>query len=513
MFWGVLMTQPDVGSNMPRGAHTVANAIKGLDCTAIVGLACAQAWMTVRWFPLMDDPSVQGEASEWLMALSCLIAMGTLVACAFLAKMIDDSVHGRTWKTIVLVWSLAGTLVVACGSMFSQAPAWILGAGVITGVGSGLLLLSWVVVCVRSGSVMNISLAFLLSSLLLSLVSEFSHFIESTPVVDVGLGVLLALTASSLLFAKKERGGRFENYSVKEINKSLYRFLVKLCIGAFLVGLANELVRFIYSGGPVLFFRGGSLYWIVVLVLAVVNLGITLQLRSRQSSGFYFICRGAIVLCVVSALLFPYVGASSSLLFSFNTSGRQCLQLLIWIIVFMLCQKHRLSPTSLFGATCSVWYFGSFVGILLHRMSIAFGLSSNGFAIEFVSVSAVLLLVLAFVFLFSERDSDFVFGRGGDSVVRTKAFRKGCDRLAREGHLTKRESEVLTLLAKGASVSHIEEKLFISSSTVATHMKHIYQKLNVHSRKELYDLVERSSEMYAIGSVDEIDSVTRVDNR
>ena len=44
-------------------------------------------------------------------------------------------------------------------------------------------------------------------------------------------------------------------------------------------------------------------------------------------------------------------------------------------------------------------------------------------------------------------------------------------------------------------------------------MKHIYQKLNVHSRKELYDLVERSSEMYAIGSVDEIDSVTRVDNR
>ena len=153
------------------------------------------------------------------------------------------------------------------------------------------------------------------------------------------------------------------------------------------------------------------------------------------------------------------------------------------------------------------------MGILLHRMSIAFGLSSNGFAIEFVSVSAVLLLVLAFVFLFSERDSDFVFGRGGDSVVRTKAFRKGCDRLAREGHLTKRESEVLTLLAKGASVSHIEEKLFISSSTVATHMKHIYQKLNVHSRKELYDLVERSSEMYAIGSVDEIDSVTRVDNR
>ena len=177
--------------------------------------------------------------------------------------------------------------------------------------------------------------------------------------------------------------------------------------------------------------------------------------------------------------------------------------MLIWIIVFMLCRKHHFSPVALFGASCSVWYLGSFVGIFLHRASVAVGPSMSGFTTDFVSVLAVFLLVVAFVFLFSESDSDLVFGSATAAPVRKKAFRKGCDRLVREGRLTNREAEVLRLLAKGASVSHIEEKLYISASTVNTHMKHIYQKLGVHSRKELYDLVEQSSEMYAVGADEE----------
>ncbi|MCI8367862.1 MAG: helix-turn-helix transcriptional regulator [Eggerthellaceae bacterium] len=71
-----------------------------------------------------------------------------------------------------------------------------------------------------------------------------------------------------------------------------------------------------------------------------------------------------------------------------------------------------------------------------------------------------------------------------------RAFHKVCEALCEHGRLTAREREVFVLLAKGAPVSAIEEKLFISTSTVSTHMKHIYQKLGVHSRGELYDLVD-----------------------
>lgn len=50
--------------------------------------------------------------------------------------------------------------------------------------------------------------------------------------------------------------------------------------------------------------------------------------------------------------------------------------------------------------------------------------------------------------------------------------------------LSKRESEVLNLLARGFSFHEIGDLLKISRSTVATYVKNIYQKLEVNSRSE-----------------------------
>lgn len=51
--------------------------------------------------------------------------------------------------------------------------------------------------------------------------------------------------------------------------------------------------------------------------------------------------------------------------------------------------------------------------------------------------------------------------------------------------LTPRESEVLTLLADGASNQEIAEQLSISPKTVARHRENIMAKLNLHTRTEL----------------------------
>jgi len=57
--------------------------------------------------------------------------------------------------------------------------------------------------------------------------------------------------------------------------------------------------------------------------------------------------------------------------------------------------------------------------------------------------------------------------------------------LNHEDHtLSKREKEVLTLLAKGKTYSTIAEELFISKTTVRTHIRNIYQKLHVNSKAE-----------------------------
>jgi LuxR family maltose regulon positive regulatory protein len=52
-------------------------------------------------------------------------------------------------------------------------------------------------------------------------------------------------------------------------------------------------------------------------------------------------------------------------------------------------------------------------------------------------------------------------------------------------HLSERELEVLRLIAAGLPNKKIMEELFLSLSTVKTHIRNIYSKLNVHSRTEV----------------------------
>ena len=51
--------------------------------------------------------------------------------------------------------------------------------------------------------------------------------------------------------------------------------------------------------------------------------------------------------------------------------------------------------------------------------------------------------------------------------------------------LTKREKEILSLVAKGYSNKEIAEMLFLSVKTIETHRSHIVEKLQLRTRSEL----------------------------
>jgi DNA-binding CsgD family transcriptional regulator len=53
--------------------------------------------------------------------------------------------------------------------------------------------------------------------------------------------------------------------------------------------------------------------------------------------------------------------------------------------------------------------------------------------------------------------------------------------------LSRRERDVALLVLDGHSAREIGKRLFISERTVETHMANIYDKLNVHSRRELVE--------------------------
>lgn len=79
-----------------------------------------------------------------------------------------------------------------------------------------------------------------------------------------------------------------------------------------------------------------------------------------------------------------------------------------------------------------------------------------------------------------------------DGHVITDRLSKQCLVVKMQYGLSSRETEVMELIARGRSMVAIAEDLFISENTVRTHCKHIYGKLDIHSRQELSNLVSNT---------------------
>lgn len=72
-------------------------------------------------------------------------------------------------------------------------------------------------------------------------------------------------------------------------------------------------------------------------------------------------------------------------------------------------------------------------------------------------------------------------------------FDNACEAIVLEAALTPRERDVFYLLALGRSNKQVERALVLSPDTVKTHVRHVYGKLDIHSREELVELVEEKA--------------------
>lgn len=84
--------------------------------------------------------------------------------------------------------------------------------------------------------------------------------------------------------------------------------------------------------------------------------------------------------------------------------------------------------------------------------------------------------------------------RGRARAVRSpSALRRYDDWFGKQAGLSRRESEVAVLCATGSTNREIADTLFIGVETVKSHLKRVYQRLQVRNRSELAALIARAA--------------------
>ncbi|MEC4273172.1 helix-turn-helix transcriptional regulator [Adlercreutzia sp. R25] len=125
----------------------------------------------------------------------------------------------------------------------------------------------------------------------------------------------------------------------------------------------------------------------------------------------------------------------------------------------------------------------------------ALGLPASTEALTVTVIVSVLILA-ATALLFSEKELASKWGVSildtGGLIERTAEEERAAERvdeLSRTYRLSPREQEVLALLAAGKTGRVIQQELFIAEGTFKAHTRHIYEKMGINSRKELFDLL------------------------
>lgn len=111
-------------------------------------------------------------------------------------------------------------------------------------------------------------------------------------------------------------------------------------------------------------------------------------------------------------------------------------------------------------------------------------------------VLIVLFVVLAAVLMITPSSRLWRVMLEGIDAVESSALEaqegyvRRCAELSEEHRLTAREAEILVLLGRGHTSGYVAEELTVAESTVRSHRKNIYRKLDVSSREELFKLLD-----------------------
>lgn len=457
------------------------------DGTAVCGFALCQCWIALCFFaPQLFAGNVVTNVYE----MSLVVTAISLIPGICAAKKMDAITEKKSFVYGTAVAAAVGTMLIPFSSLSSFGGICVmLVAAALTGFASGWLFIAWYKAFCNANDYIGFALSVVTQSAILYVFTNILLPPVMSPWVTLAIACVIPLASAHMLVKATIPASTPSAHHVKELNAQQRRTIVHLCIGMFVVSLVDEFMRNYYLGDTDLAFYAGETNLILISLKIIFSVLIIVFL-TRKTSLVPTIYKISILTSLTAVLLMPYL--QSNIGYGLTNFGAFIFKIMVLLISFNCCQRSMISPILLFSLTRLTWALDLLLGYSIFNF---FDYADpDGGYIGILSVIMGLVVIATYLFLFTSANENPLWRQ---DIAQPKPaplddLPAKCEHIAKVGKLTKREAEVLTLIARGRSTPRIQEELHVSANTVNTHTSHIYQKLGIHSRQELLDLVDKA---------------------
>ena len=401
----------------------------------------------------------------------------------------------RNVQYLVTLSMVFGTLMIAASSYTSETYSLVISSigSVAMGLGMVPLLIAW-------GSIFStaninqaeiiIPLSILLSMMLTVAVCLLTGWwsvmiTASLPIISTTL-LRKGHAQINRLIQDQKIDVLYDSFPVKNIWLSNWRIILLLVV--FLT--ARTILRDYTMPG---YSEYVSSRFIGIFAIGIIAAAVVTYLFLFNSKKISLIAMLQFVLPLSCAsLLFTSIAPSNLLNVGFTMSFIAFINLDVfaWIKSSSLARSGGYSCTEAVGGVRLAVQGGGFIGVILILLLPHLDTQL------FMFILTIILIVTAMIAISGATQTDTTAPLQqapieiSDKELSRDGFPARYSKLGKDYGLSPRELEVFLLLSKGRDVPYIRDELCISRNTVNTHIKHIFGKLNIHSKQELLDLVE-----------------------
>lgn len=473
---GISVNVDKLSSSLGRAAETIK--------VRYMGLGFVLAWIYCLWFS-GSVLSEEARASFVTLHLSMGGSAVTLIALALTARR-RKGLSDR-WTVVAPLVMSATTVVLAFDD--TGLPGYA--CALLGGLASAFFWLQWgELFCKLEQETLesNVSALALVTVAVAAVVSNLPHWFACTVVSLMPLvsGALLLTARGSL--SRDAFDPQPEAIPDPKAHPAPYALLVPMGLCSAVFSAASSLVLGSASAANSLLWGPGTISAVIGGGLVSVALFFATSAFANRID-FSFLYRWMVPVMTVSLALssvsVPVVGAVGSILAGSIAFMTDCLFI---IVLVTLCRQGICEPAVAFGLFRGCIQLGASTGTALALVWGSTGLP----VLVLLQLAVCLCAFVPLVVVGLENKMQALRPCGLVAATSDDCDPVGsvCERY----RLSAREGEVIALLARGRSVPHIRETLGISKNTIETHIKHVYAKMDIHSKQELIDLLEQEKE-------------------